>query len=183
MYACSHQPSDIAFYYSSVFPISIPTIIFNIYADAVPFHVMTIHFRAKLYSCKHKSYIHKPSLSKAQVLCFTSGRQKRVQGRRHHQVYPSLFPFPALSPQLCTHILHSQIDRSENCDIEMNFSCPGPKVIPGGGSHAPNPHQLFQTCWSRKAGDGYKPSLSGVCSVVMLLQCSGAILVDGERHF
>lgn len=79
------------------------------------FHVITTHLGAKFYSCIHRSHIHSPSLSKEQVLCFTSGRWKCVYGRGHHQVYPSPFMFPPLSPQLYAHtmsILHSQIDRS-----------------------------------------------------------------------
>jgi len=71
----------------------------------------------------------------------------------------------------------------ENSDVGMRFSCPGLQVSLGGESHAPSHPQLFQTCCSRNVEDVHKQSLSDVRSVVLLLQWSGAILVDGERHF
>lgn len=55
--SCSHQSSGTAFHYSSVFPVSITTIIFNIYADAVLVRwTLQVPYCTLQFPCNHDTF-------------------------------------------------------------------------------------------------------------------------------
>jgi len=97
--------------------------------------------------------MHRPSPSKAQVLRFTSGRQKCVGGRGCRQLYPSLFR--PLIPKLCTHgmsILHSQIDGSWKFWCRDEVFLPWPAGEPGRGESCSKSSSAFPNLLLKERG-------------------------------